>query len=597
MVSSCCSRPVLRADRRLRCPQQTGAETPSPIEVLRDRAERAPQNAGLAAELAAAEMLMDGGEAERARPAVDHALELSPSDPGLLFLSGVLHHQHGHARPAVDAHLAAIDAARGSDGPLAPAVAELAMRAAASLRGQVAGWDDIAMPVYRRAVTEPGKLGQPAFSYAAYRVLGDEWRRGVAEAEQNVVTTLGCITEWRTAGPFGPFVWSTFDGAVPGEGPGPLADEYDLGPGIGEKQTREAETRGCNVPLGGLGVFGSGNTVAESFVDVTEAGEHLLIIDAGLSYRVKIDGEQVGVVDRRERILPGTHFFPVQLSAGRHEIEIKVAGPGGNMTVYLERADRVASGYDPSRGAEPPDGESLLAALVRGRLWHIRGDAVSARESLNALDASGAPTTALLARARVAGRDPFLPQGERDELVKRLYEEAAERDPGAWFPRLRLAQLEQGSREYFERVGEVADAFPEVLPVQLARMELLRRQGFVSDADAILAGLRERMPEDCGLLHRQYAVHSDRGRVQQANALVEAIVACDARSRARFDLFMHRALPRILAPHLRNGHVETVSHPLRNGLDHPPLLLQRARAMHMQLDQHRANDHRHEVPQ
>src|SRR5690606_34320425 len=56
--------------------QHGGARAPLPIDALRARVANAPDDAALVSELAAAELLWEGGDATRARAVIDRALTM-----------------------------------------------------------------------------------------------------------------------------------------------------------------------------------------------------------------------------------------------------------------------------------------------------------------------------------------------------------------------------------------------------------------------------------------------------------------------------------------------------------------------------------------
>ncbi len=518
---------------------QTGHEAarPLPIIALRARAAASPNDAALARELAIAEMLWDGGEAARARPAIDHALELAPDDAALWFLSSTEHEQHGRMADAFDAELRAIEAARASESELGPAIAEVLVGYAGARENDVRDWRARIRPALEHLVAEPGAVGAPARLSAAWGLARLMRRAGEGEEATRTNARAGCVQEARVAGPFGPYPMLGFDRPVPAEGRGPMADRYDLSPARRGVATRSVDTNACGFDLGeGLeeDESGPGVWVVESRVSVT-GGRHLLFVQTPNTFRVRIDGEQVAGVDRRRDAAPELVYLPIELGAGEHEIEVVLASRHPNPFLALALA-KSEGGFDPTRGATPPERDDRLSQLVRVLIARRRGDPVGAREALLAMRATPTATLAIV-QADVTLGDPFLPEEQREDRARRLLEHAAELDPDAWYPRYRAALAEQGARESFALLRETADRYPAIASLQLEVSRALLERGRTAEADALVARAREHVPTSCAVLEAELASLRRRGRSEQADARVDELLACDARSEARLALF------------------------------------------------------------
>ncbi len=361
------------------------AEVPLPIEALRARAAASPDDPTLARELAIAELLWDGGDAARARPAIDRAASLAPDDPAIFFLSAVEHEQRGRIAEAFDAELRAIEAARTTRSELGPALAEILVGYASGREGDVPEWRARIVPALRSVVEDPRSAGAPARIAAAWSLARLLRRSGEGEAATRASAEVGCLQHARVAGPFGPFPMLSFDRPIAAEGRGPLADRYDLGPTRANAATRSIDTDACSYGLGeGLDpeLRGPGVWVLEARASV-EAGRHVLFVQTPNTFRVSVDGERVGGVDRRRDVAPELAYVPLELSAGEHEIEIVLATRHPNPFVAMALS-RSEGGFDASRGAAPPSGDDRLSQLVRALLARRRGDPVGAREAARA---------------------------------------------------------------------------------------------------------------------------------------------------------------------------------------------------------------------
>ena len=522
-----------------RTPSTIPHSDPDAMEDLRQRAHDAPQDAALWRELAEAEFLGAAGDAARARPAIDHAIQLASSDAELRLLSAWEHNARGKLDEALTDYIAAVENAKRDRGPLSPFIAETALDDIEGLRGGVANFDTRTRPLLESVLSDPGTLGFYAVDAVAQRLMNSARRSGQKDVVDQTADLLGCLREWRTVGPFGPYVNASFDTRVAAEAPGPLADKYDLGPGIGEEETEAAKHLGCNVDLNVGEHRGGGSTIAETFVEVEHAGEYVLAIESGGSLKVYWDGELVQEVDRRRRFSSRYATVPLQVSAGRHELEVKVTG-SSNLTATLERNGSRGADYDATRGLRLPEGEDLLTTLIRTNVLHGRSNPVAAREAIAPLRSNEASAEVLRVLAIATDRDPFLPGPKKEEALEALYQRILQRDPNSAFIALQVAQRSQGDREYFEAVREVAQQWPDVAGIQLAWASALQRRGQLREAEQILVHTRELLPGDCGPIARLRELFTERSRVHEANALVEPLMACDQSSHARLQLLMRQ---------------------------------------------------------
>ncbi len=517
------------------------------IDRLRAEARARPNDPGAWRALAEWELLGEGGDAAAARAAIDHAAELAPHDPIVTFLSATEHEQHGRPGPALAAYLAAADQARASDDPLAPAVAEVAIWALGGLSEEVPDFDDRVRPVLERVLGDPGRLGLPARAGASGWLVGHARGRGDPARAARIAGELGCVRQARLAGPFGPYPMLGFDETLPAEGRGPLAERYDLGPTRGPHPTRTVEAQGCVLRFDGGALSAAGSWVAEATVQIDEPGEHLLALDTPNPVQVRVDGELVATVDRRTRLGPRYGFLPLDLARGEHEIEVKISSRHPRPILYLV-LDRPSGSYRPERGVEPPAPDGPAALVLSALVARSRFDDLGMRERLLPVEAAleagspaGEPSAAALALAATASfGDPFLPSDRKRDRARRALEAASRRDPAAWWPAVRLAWMEQGGPEAVARMREVARRFPDLVGVQLDLADLLSEHGFEADSEVAVARARELNPRSCEALRAWYGVLRGRLRLDRAHALVDDLVGCDARSRARYDMLVRQ---------------------------------------------------------
>lgn len=519
----------------------TVATAADELAQLRELARSRPNDPAIWSELAAIEFIGDGGDPELARSTIDHARELTPGSAELALLSGWEHRGRGRLDAALDDFIVAVTVARTSDDAVAPLIAEVGIDAVAGLRGGVANYDARAIPLLEAVLAEPARLGTMAVDGAAQQLIRHHRRRGEPAAAAAIAERLGCLREWRTVGPFGPYAMSSFDQMLPAESATTLAASYELGGGRGEEATRDADVWACTVTLSGGRLVGPGSTIAETTVRVAEAGMHLLTIDTSGSFKVYVDGELVSTVDRRSAWHAIFVHIPLELSAGEHRVRLKVTTrrEGVSIGAILDRADRLGAGYDPTRGVEVPEADSYVSAALRALVLRGRGDSVGAREAGALLAGPNPSAFALMLLTDIVGSDPYLSGQRREELVEELTRRAAARDPQALNPALRLALSEQGSVESFQALGAVAERFGESPTVQLTWARLLAQRGEPFAAERAIRAVIERIPEQCSALSQLRRLLRQQGRVADNNALVENTMTCDATSTARL-LLMRR---------------------------------------------------------
>ncbi|MEO0325511.1 MAG: DUF3857 domain-containing protein [Myxococcota bacterium] len=524
------------------------AEAASLIAEVRRRAAAEPNDPALAGLLAEMEFFGEAGDPARARPALDRALTLA--GPGrrarLELMSGWEYNFHGQPREALGAYVRAVEAAKAAapsdeDGAWAPLVAEVAFDALRGLEGNVPGYAAATRPLLEGVLASPGGLGHAAVDAAAVALMQQQRKAGEADALEATAERAGCLREWRAAGPFRPHPNLTFDVPLPAEGAGPLAETYDLGPAAEGAPTFEGEVDGCLVTLENEEHATAGTTIAETFVEAPVAGPYVLRLDTDASVKVHVDGELVRTVDRRNAIEATYIFVPLELTAGRHEVELKLSSRRTRLRLAaaLDRPGRLAPGYDPARGVTLPEAGSPTEALLVAYASTGRGDPVTAT-ALVGTDPGGELASAALTahRQNILNGDPFLPDEDKQELTQRMLSLAHARDPEAVRPA--VAEIARGDDDnaIFEALRTLSAEKPEVTWLRYLVVEFLEERGRPQEAEAALRGLMGEFPGECRPVEKLQSLLRDGARVAEANALVDARMACDASSTARFALLL-----------------------------------------------------------
>jgi tetratricopeptide (TPR) repeat protein len=522
------------------------------IEDLRDEAEDSPNDPVIQRALAFAELLARDGDASRARAQIDRALALSPDDEALHFAAGLIADVHGDPTAALDHYLVSLEKSRVSESELAPVVAEVAIAHVQDLLETAPRFGERVSAVLARLRAEPGNLGPAAVYQVANLEIELAYRRGERSTALEIARDQGCVTSWRVAGPFGPRALLGFDRRFDAEGDGPLAAQYDLGIGRGTRPTAEYEARGCAVHVGGGPAPGSGVTYAEGFVEIEQAGSYVVRLETPNSVELFVDGRSVVRRDARNAPVARITFHSVELPAGRHELTAKIASrhPNPILSVAVIGAD----GGGPDAGPHAAFVEHEAASTALGSYLHAqtalaRGDPVRAREALRRTqsreaDSAGRGSAVVLQlRAVAALSDPLAPADVQRDEARRLFRLAAQLDPEAWYPVMRLAELDAADGrglQAIESLRGAAERWPEVVSIALALAELLDGRGWDAYAEAAVMGARRAAPDSCPALQAEMGVAERRGRYARVEELADALVACDARSNAKYQLLLRK---------------------------------------------------------
>ena len=525
------------------------SEAAARMQQLREAAAANPNDHRIWTLLAELELLGEAGDASRARETIDHAITIAPSQgvtARLQLLSAWQHEMHGRQSESLKAYLAAVDAARqaaptGEGGGWAPVIAEVSLDGIRASDGSVPHFETVVTPGLERVLAEPGSLGHAAVDAAAIVMMNLRERHGDDDAEEALVTRLGCLRDWRAAGPFGPYTNISFDQTLPAERRGKLEGKFDLRPGAEDQEPFEGEANGCRVVFRNEEHAAPGSTVVETFVEVAQAGPKLLRIDTPASFKLYVDGQLAHTVDRRREITPSYSFVPLQLAAGRHEIELKLTTHSAtpSVGVALDWPGRMGSGYDPSRGAELPEPSTPLEALVYAHALQGRGDGVHAVATIGLDDGGPEASAAMLVhRIGLLDDEPYLPADQREPMQTIMYERAHERDPEAVLPAIRNVARQEDQNAIFEGFVRLTEKYPEVVGLRYVVIDMLQQRGRPVEAEAALRQLRTEFPEECQPIEKLRDLMRQHQRVAEANAMVEELMSCDATSHARLGLLL-----------------------------------------------------------
>jgi tetratricopeptide (TPR) repeat protein len=528
---------------------QTGARPT--IDQLRERAADRPDDPDAQRELAFGEMLMQNGDPDRVEAQLQRALALAEGDERLLYLSAVRAELSGHPGSALSFYLEALDAAAVSEHGMAPWVGEAAAQGVESLSDVAPGWADRAHERLSALFAEPRNIGPAARHIVGRTLVEIAFRRGGIEEVGRLATDAGCLTEVRSAGPFGPFELLGFDRRHAPETDQTLADAYDLGPTRGRRETRELGSRGCTLHLGGGPVMSGGTTYVEGHVEIPRDGDYVVRLETPNSVELFVDRASAARLDHRVDPLVRTTLHRMRLTAGRHAILAKITTRHPNPVISIAVTDDLGRSPSAARASAPargeieagaslgrPRGDGVFEAYLRAQVAMARGDIVGARRALaGELPERGASPAILQLASVVAMSDPLRPSDMRRDAARRYLRTARRRDGSAWYPVVQLAQLDAADGRLLaalQMLDGAHERWPEVLAIPMTRADLLLARGWDAQAERTVRVAREMVPDSCAPLGGAMAAAERRLRYDEMRSLVDAVVACDARSAARF---------------------------------------------------------------
>ena len=512
-----------------------------------------------------AELISPGGTAEGAARARKRLDDLGAKGMLASLGRGVDDASHGRLRTAGAAYLAAAQAARGSNDPIAPLAAWFATNHLLALDSAVPDIWRSARPWVDDALDSPGSLG--------WRARGElvEWwsRHGFEQAEANLLdrtaTRYGCVKDVRLAGPFGHGVPSDRVSHFEAERPGPWPARWPAHPMRAQApRVLKTERHGCTVrtdePTAGGMFYG------ETFLEVPAERELIVAVQGALS--VWIDDAEVLTRDPRTWGVWPKFGARVRLAAGRHRVLARLADPetsvrvmkvdgtpAADVTVSVAGSGTYAS-VPPAVGADPnvldryltrgvarvPDDD--IEAFLAGYVAAIEGqhDVASVLVERLVSDQETATPIALVTAASFAEKDPIFPDGDARDLGRLLREKAAAKDSKLYFPRLWLLgeKAEKSAPEAAREVRAMIDEFPEVPEIPRFLATIYARLGWRAERTQVVRALLERFPEDRGALESSIAVSEEAGKLKDADDLAKRLLTTHPDSEIELD----RALAR-----------------------------------------------------
>ncbi len=519
------------------------------LSALRSAADRATASPAQRRDAALAEHVSPGGDPARAaRVLADMVRE---RDVRALFVTALIDGQQGRFAQARDGFIAVIDRAREDrSDPLAPAIAELAASRLVSLRADGPGFREAFAPLVDRVVADPGAIGAEATFELLETAVRWAREKGERASAERWTTAANCVTRWRVAGAFGPHPMVRFDERVEAETSGPLAHDYDLGPGRGRRPVYDVYARGCAANLGS-GRTQEGVFVAASDLVLDRESTGILRVESPNPFVVFVDGEEVTRLDPRRDPVGTVAAVRLQLPAGRHTLRVKLASryfspllvasfneASGRPVGRFDVASEGAHARPPTVLAEEPAASPRdpFERFVRALLMFSRRDAVAARELLRPIATEDAPALVQIAWADVVLADPFTPAQIARDRARRALEAARRKDERAFFPWLALARLaaaddRQDAALELSRAANTRFANNPEVVADLA--ERLLERNWEGEARTLVEAITPQLGSDvCWPQRVLFQLAQRRGDGQTERALAERLRGCDAMSEA-----------------------------------------------------------------
>lgn len=539
------------------CNRQPAPRTAPTVAELRRRAASAGPDSPAAVEAALAELVAPGGSLATATERLDALARARPGDPRVRFAEGLLASQHGDFERAFVAWCATVEAARRSDDPMAPAIAEAVVSKLVSLRGDVRDFATPFRALIDAVATDPGHLGAAAATEITETAV--RWAResGDRDAAARWIAASGCVTSWTIAGPFGPLPMLRFDEALGPDGTGPLQAAYDLGPGRGLQPTYAVRARGCAANLG-RGVTLTGVLFASTDFTLAREESVSVRVESPNAFTVLVDGAPVATIDPRRSAVGAVAEARVRLGAGAHTLRVRVASTYHSPLVIAtvtDLAGRPIATFSPAQHAAapvPPRALPMAASpaddafltdrslgafdrYVLAELAYSRRNPVASRELLRPLVGDTATPTTLIAWGSVAQADPFVPPAQSRDRARDAFERASRNDERAYFPSLALARMaadDERGDEALSIARGAARRFPDNPEVLSDLATRLMDRNWDGEARAVLDHARQLLPGTCWSSRLLLGLTQRHGDGAAEAALTDEIRRCDALSDA-----------------------------------------------------------------
>lgn len=506
------------------------------IDRLRLAFERDPQDTRTARLLAEAELFTFEGDPSRARAPIARLKAADPNDPVATLFEAELGVFLGEMRDAGEAYLRTIELASKRDDALSQAILESAIGDLGALASYLPAGPRILEAFEALFHDESLGLGLSVYARLGAQLIAEAYRRGDASLAKERADAIGCVGEYRVAGPFGPHDLLGFDEALAPERDATLREEYNLGKLRGVRATRTIDTRGCEALLGDGPYEAGGVFYAEAKVTIPSSGRYTINLETPNSAVLYIDGRERARIDRRRESSAVDRYLELDLEEGERTIRVKLATRHSNPILALAIRPKSAKDLD------LPEVTSHLTRYLRAARLVGRGDTIGARELYRPV-ADELGGLALSLYLAIVENDPLRFDENRRDAARDLSRRLRRQSEEAWLPILSEALLtaaEGRSLEAIEILREAHAEYDEVYSLTSTLRSYLLERGFDAEADRLLDRLELISPAGCNPIEERLDTALRRDRHHEVGALAEAMRECDHENHALLNYHVRR---------------------------------------------------------
>lgn len=472
----------------------------------------------------------------------------------------------GHPLRAAKAYLQVIQVARQATDPIAPLASWYATNRILLLPSVASALWPEAKSFVRQAIDDPRGL-----NWRARGELVEWWAKQTYRGQTKTVFDQaadlhGCARSVKLVGPFGSGLSTdalrTYEPEKPGRWPSRFAPELTR-PNVVAKAI-PTQRRGCEIRAKARAE--SGVYYAETFFELKQPQDVLLTVVGAQTVFV----DDVKLLDRDPRkwgIWP-SFGVAVRLAPGRHRLVAKL--PSAVTSVRIQRLNGLPLETETSIDDAPPyslqrpqplANPNLLARYVRNEqvvrpksdleaflaayLMHgeTQADVGSVLMEPLVRNIEKAGTLALSQQAMLTVSDPAFSEGTARDLARELHQEVVNKDPGNWKSRFWLiieGATKKGYAQAASDLRDLYDQYPEVWAIGQHLIQMYSTLQWQVQAEAVLAEMIKRFPDDEELLAAWIGVLESTGRRAQADTAAAKLVTLDASSEIQVDRALRR---------------------------------------------------------
>jgi cellulose synthase operon protein C len=511
--------------------------------------------------------LADGRRADAARLFADR-LATAPADPIALAGRATIAYERGDSEAALADEVATLNAlaaapASASSSVMLQALAPVAAGRVRDLWGEIGAAERTRIARVLRPVELARDPALPWLARVELARLGDEIAREAEDADAlaRSASADGCAQLAFEAGTLGPFAHVDLDRSSPPQ----------LGPG---GAWRQLTASGCHLTVP-LSADGRGDARLLRAAIEVPAGDYEVVLDFSDEARLEIDGSGAMAHGSARRYGPRLGAVRVSLSAGRHDLTLRIASGAGETRLGLyvlpAQAGVAVAFVDPRVAPARPPGpapDSTTAASQRETASATASPGASpgasalgdycaafAADREGAVDEVAAALERLAARPRftvglalggeIARDDLTRPASFTHDVARRYLRQVVAVDPGLARPWQTLAAVEMDDdrqRDAMADARRAGSAAPTWWAPDLLLARVLGARGLDFDAARALAEAAGKTgwssapaATPCPVLEALRREAEERRQLAREDQLTAALAACGGDVDARVD--------------------------------------------------------------